>query len=537
MNFRVLAGTLTAILLVGLSGVYGHRVTHADSLQRQHLYEEAEEYYEQGQILTHAGQFEDALPFYRAANRLFTNSTKFLYYLGLSEFNNQFHVKAHARFHTLLDLIARGHTGGEHDALVTASADEYEFEIEEMIEESSTALTPPHHNTGTIESLLKECARRMNESPSLTPFEEMSQKRRPTVLAMHERPLATIQSSEEDLSLHLRLEFQEPFLVRNVLAELGMEARVAALFAPGGDSRSLLPALEAHFGEHLVEMYPQNILSPPTKKYTRPLREALEYVAHPSGAYTAVDASDPGVYLQWSVNASTLEQLVDLISPGGAGVGGANGGVLGLGGLSSRITASLQQYLLHRYSQRERHEGRGTTAREADPESPAVRRALYDYLAAATHWNMVLLGEMGAGMFYHEDLIPVGSYQLQLLGHKFWRICTPDAKDSSDGDGSKAVCYEGSVGAGDLVYYPPSWGHETSSTGRMSVALSSSIILNTGMSNATDDDVETHDNNIFHRFVRDSCDVSTAGTVHEDRAGRQTVSAFSFSASFCDHVL
>ena len=44
--------------------------------------------------------------------------------------------------------------------------------------------------------------------------------------------------------------------------------------------------------------------------------------------------------------------------------------------------------------------------------------------------NIKYVGEQNAGMFYHEDVLPVGSYQIQLQGRKKWIICQPKLKPS-----------------------------------------------------------------------------------------------------------
>lgn len=605
-------------LLIAVLALMGYEklLVVGSSFQQQYKFDEALEYYEQGQILIHAGQVEDSLPFYRAANRLYVNSTQFLYSLGSAELSNGLFAKAHSRFITLLDLL------GEPSYL-NVNADVNRAVGVDVFDRSNAHCNNhlfEHENRKLIRVLLEQCEVGMRSSPvSLTPFQQMVAKRQPRILPIQERPIFVIEQvgaagvntsdgdviGDDDGALQLRPEFQEPFIVRNCLSYLDMEASVTDFFASsphvaagaaGSSPVVLLPRFSSLFGTHMVEMYPQNMLVPPNKKYTRSLREALEYISHPSGAYTTVDASDPGAYLQWSLNASVLEHFLESISPGNAldinryttdvnskvdsaivsnSLHNSSGGGLHL--LSPRITRSLQEYIRGRYALWQQRLGRNDTQNNNTGEEHIARqRGLYDHMAAVTHWNMVLVGEPGAGMFYHEDLIPVGSFQLQLQGHKKWRICSPERESQDDevdiatvlvgGSSEKGfettesadVCYEGTVSAGDLVYYPPSWGHETSSdvmhrndaddnhTTPLNIAVSSSIVLDTDASGQRKND--------FHEFIQRSCAASTSGndnitttttttmvdsdlTTNTAKLKIRTTKIFTFSPAFCEIMI
>ena len=139
--------------------------------------------------------------------------------------------------------------------------------------------------------------------------------------------------------------------------------------------------------------------------------------------------------------------------------------------------------------------------------------------------SITTIGEMDAGMFYHEDVLPVGSFQVQLRGSKYWKICNSSTlfiSSPGSSESSRPVCYEFIVNEGDilniyatskllhliiyigdLVYYPPNWGHETHSLGTVNVAVSNSIIdiLFTSLS--------VHDlrTNPFTLFIIFICDV------------------------------
>lgn len=546
----------TALRLVALLIVV-HHWWHVDASHGRNnkyvyqVYDEAKEYYDQGHILVYAGQIEDSLPFFRAANRLYNSSTQFLYHLGVTELSQHFYSKAHSRFVALLELLADGHYDVDLEAEATL------VEIEEVVVGVGSNVALPHEDVGGIQRLLEKCAEGVQAFPEVTPFQEMLQERQPRMVGLQERPITVILGGVDGAvaadfdspSLHQRPEFKEPFVVRNCLAELNMEAVVAELFTldPAVDSghgqvsaHSAVPNLARLFGSHEVEMYPQNLLAPPRRKYSVPLREALEYVAHPSGAYTAVDASDPGVYVQWALNASVLDRMERLLSPAPA-PGRTRLGRGGLRALNARITGSLQEYIRRRYARSHlAHE-----ESETDPTGSGRRQGLYDHLAAAAHWNMVLVGESGAGMFYHSDLTPVGSFQMQLLGRKRWRICSP-LNTNTGGSEAVPVCFEGVAGAGDFVYYPPAWGHETSNAAPLNIAISSSIIVDVGSVKDEDESKEFHD---FQDFIIRSCDsdsdwdrrelsqLSEMSDKDSSPPGPRVRKAFALSPEFCQYVL
>lgn len=66
-----------------------------------------------------------------------------------------------------------------------------------------------------------------------------------------------------------------------------------------------------------------------------------------------------------------------------------------------------------------------------------------------THWKIMIVGSKGAGMFNHSDSLLTSSWHAHLAGQKWWYVC------------SENVCYEGVMNTGDILYYPPTWYHET----------------------------------------------------------------------------
>ena len=68
--------------------------------------------------------------------------------------------------------------------------------------------------------------------------------------------------------------------------------------------------------------------------------------------------------------------------------------------------------------------------------------------------SITTIGEMDAGMFYHEDVLPVGSFQVQLKGSKYWKICNSSTlfiSSPGSSESSRPVCYEFIVNEGNTL--------------------------------------------------------------------------------------
>jgi len=60
----------------------------------------------------------------------------------------------------------------------------------------------------------------------------------------------------------------------------------------------------------MVDFYPQNILTKPTKLYQVNLTSALDYLQYPEGAYLTTDTSLPGTYIQFNINATLFDSII-----------------------------------------------------------------------------------------------------------------------------------------------------------------------------------------------------------------------------------
>jgi len=78
-------------------------------------------------------------------------------------------------------------------------------------------------------------------------------------------------------------------------------------------------------------------------------------------------------------------------------------------------------------------------------KDPVVREEFH----LKTHWKIILIGSLGAGMFNHTDSLLTSSWHTHVQGIKWWYIC-------KDGE-----CFESVVHPGETVYYNYGWWHET----------------------------------------------------------------------------
>ena len=120
----------------------------------------------------------------------------------------------------------------------------------------------------------------------------------------------------------------------------------------------------------------------------------------------------------------------------------------------------------------------------------AQTEALRDEYAKGTHWRMVLIGTEGAGMFNHKDTLRTSSFQAQVKGSKTWHICAPEQDRFMYGAGAvdffnpdyrrfplarNATCYKYTLRAGEMMFYPRDWWHQTYNEEGENIAVSGTI--------------------------------------------------------------
>jgi len=93
-----------------------------------------------------------------------------------------------------------------------------------------------------------------------------------------------------------------------------------------------------------------------------------------------------------------------------------------------------------------------------------LTKAQMDEFFIRTHWKMMLIGQRGAGMFYHKDAIRSSAWHLHVAGRKWWRVCYEDK------------CFEEILGEGDVLFYPRDWFHKTQCVDMYTTTLASQLL-------------------------------------------------------------
>lgn len=245
-------------------------------------------------------------------------------------------------------------------------------------------------------------------------------------------------SSKVEFNYSLDCQLLEPFILRNQFDP--------SIF----NNLSDFTKLNKIYGHEIVEFYPQNMRISPERMYKVSLKEALEFLSYPEGAYKSSDISESGTYIQWNVNPTEFKTIFENIN-------------------IPPIVNYLSDHLFSFFE----------TSYDAYKHSNSVHVSSF---AKNTHWFMLLIGENGSGMFNHTDKLPLGSWQMQILGEKRWKIC-PSLDESivSIKSNSRCAlkpysCYDEIIKPGDIIYYPPLYWHETLSLSEVTLSISASVI-------------------------------------------------------------
>ncbi len=211
-----------------------------------------------------------------------------------------------------------------------------------------------------------------------------------------------------------------------------------------------LDYFKTKFGQVTADFYPHNMDKADIHPFLTPLNRAIEELHQPTSAFPS-NSEHPGTYIQWNIHWLDWKNLTQ-----------------GFGTIPYQFIRDdfwLEECL----------------------RSEFIR----DQYVKRTHWKMILIANKGAGMFNHQDVLRTASWQAQLIGAKRWHICAPDQSQYLYGAGKVdlfdpdyeqfpnyryAKCFEDVVKAGEMIYYPRDYWHQTENLETPSVSVSASIL-------------------------------------------------------------
>jgi hypothetical protein len=112
-----------------------------------------------------------------------------------------------------------------------------------------------------------------------------------------------------------------------------------------------------------------------------------------------------------------------------------------------------------------------------------------------SHWRMLLIANGGGGMFNHKDTLMTSSFQYQLMGRKKWHLCSPANDRMMEAAGGNNVeqnmfspeyaanpallqadCYVDTAVAGEVLFYPREYWHQTVNLDTRVVAITGTLV-------------------------------------------------------------
>lgn len=211
-----------------------------------------------------------------------------------------------------------------------------------------------------------------------------------------------------------------------------------------------LDYFEEHFADSLVDFYPHNMDDEQVRPYITELPQVMKELVHPSGQF-ASDPMHPGTYAQWNLDNDEWKRLM-----------------VDFGWLPPQFTSD--DGWLH---------------------SCFSSEAMIGTYLKSTHWRMILIGTKGAGMFNHVDTLRTASFQAQLMGRKKWHVCGPSQNEYMYKAGAvdffnpnyavhpkarNASCFLDTVKAGEMVFYPRDWWHQTENLEDINIAVTGTLV-------------------------------------------------------------
>lgn len=212
-----------------------------------------------------------------------------------------------------------------------------------------------------------------------------------------------------------------------------------------------LDNLLQNYGDKIVDYYPHNMKEEDTHPFLLKLNIAIPQLTAPQEVFLHVDTSEPGTYLQLNLDQGAYADMLQ------------------------RSKLAIPSSFDYDY---------WTQACLLD--NPIISEFFLQH-----HWQMLVIGEQGAGMFLHQDILRLSSYQMQLQGHKKWYLCSgsqspylyfPGQVNLFEPDYEtfpllrNATCSTVTLRAGDLLYYPGDYWHQTLNEATPSIAITGTVI-------------------------------------------------------------
>lgn len=397
--------------------------------------EKAAEFHSEGLRLASSNMYHESLGYFRSACRLMNSSSLFWNDLGVTEMRLHLYSKAKSRFRLALSI------------------DPHYVVAEENLNELKKYMGKIEYNMGLKENYYRE--HNLNEVREVNPNDFMSQS-----------------ISMEDL-------FDRPFVIRQAALHWGWNL-----------SYFSLSNLVVRYGDTIVDYYPQNMLEEKAHPFFTSLRHAVDQLEYPSEIFPTVDISLPGTYIQWNMNATIWKEFFEDHSDSQWENDSLNDMPDGQDVPSD--TSTIEEYC--------------STKNFSSPLlklPPSFRDSNWmtscfptsskaSYFQLKTHWKMLLIGSESAGMFNHQDTLLAPSWQVQVEGAKKWHLCSPQDGKYLYGPGQIDTfrpdyerfphfrkvkqCSEVILEAGDAIYYPSGYWHQTMNLRTPSISISSSIV-------------------------------------------------------------
>ena len=224
-----------------------------------------------------------------------------------------------------------------------------------------------------------------------------------------------------------------------------------------------IDALVSEFGGERVDFYPHNMAKENVKPYFASLADAVAALRAPVVGSYPINEGHPGTYIQWNVGFDVWHKLVRGIFPKVPTFQRDEEWLLGC--FNASAAEGIDPFGFEPY-------GSGADA----PPFRAIDHSIRSQFQKGAHWRMMLIGDMGSGMFNHKDILRTSSWQAQLAGSKRWHLCGPDSDRFMYGAGDvdafapnyksfplfeRAACIDDRVVTGEMLFYPKDYWHQT----------------------------------------------------------------------------